>query len=183
MTRILAVAQNELMGLLRSKFFIVGLLVVPVLVGGVMAFMTYASSRVDREDRRFAVIDRTGLIYPAIEAAAARHNEESGEGLRRTGPHFLPERVEGSDDLTPALSDRVRRGDLFAFVIIPRAVLNPTATETVKYYSANTSYTRLSSWLSTNVGSEIQRVPSSALEAVDEAQLMIDPSSGAARQP
>ena len=161
MTRILAVAQNELLGLLRSKFFIVGLVVVPVLVGGVMAFMGYASSRVDREDRHFGVVDRTGVIYPAIESAAARHNEQAGSGMGRSGPHFLPERLDAAapndEDLTARLSDQVRRGDLFGFLVIPADVLDATSTAPVKYFSANTSYTTLSSWLSSTVGAEIQR--------------------------
>ena len=162
MTRILAVAQNELLGLLRSKFFIIGLLVVPVLVGGVTAFMAYASSRVDREDRKFAVLDRTGQLYPAIASAALRRNQESGEGLTRTGPHFMPElvppAVAAGDDAEAALSDRVRRGELFAFVVIPASVLDTDSKAPVKYYSENTSYARLSSWLSTTVGAEIQRL-------------------------
>ena len=162
MTRILAVAQNELLGLLRSKFFIIGLLVVPLLVGGVTAFMAYASSRVDREDRRFAVLDSTGKLYPAIASAAVVRNQESGNGLTRTGPHFLPELVAPASpanaDETAALSDRVRSGDLFAFVVIPVSALDADSKEPVKYYSANTSYTRLSGWLSTTVSAEIQRL-------------------------
>ncbi|MEO7191868.1 MAG: ABC transporter permease [Vicinamibacterales bacterium] len=162
MRRVLIVAQNEVLGLVRSKFFIIGILVMPVCVGVLMTFLGYASSRVDHADRRFAVLDRTGVLYPAVQEAAAQYNREKGEGAERSGPHFLPEPVAdtaGQDDaaLLAGLSDRVRRGDLFAFVEIPAGALDPGSTAAVKYYTQNTSYVRLSTWLASTLDGQVQQ--------------------------
>jgi hypothetical protein len=142
MTRILVVAQNELLGLVRSKFFILGILIMPILVGIIMAVMGYASSRVDRSDRRFAVVDHTGVLYPILAEAAASHDREVGEGPTRTGPHFLPEPISAETagpDTAARLSERVRDGELFAFVEIPADVLDAGSSSRVAYYSQNTS--------------------------------------------
>jgi ABC-2 type transport system permease protein len=45
------------------------------------------------------------------------------------------------------LSERVRRGELFAFVEFPRNVVDPAAAAPIKYYSDHPSYSALSQWL------------------------------------
>src|SRR5690606_17126437 len=139
--------------LVRSKFFILGIVVMPLLVFGVITLIGFVERRVDRGDRRFAVIDGTGELADVVAAAAAAHNTEVGTGTDRMGPHFLPELVDPGeqplDALRLDLSDRVRRGELFAFVYIPAGVLDAGDPATpLHYYSENTSYERLSSWLS-----------------------------------
>jgi ABC-type Na+ efflux pump permease subunit len=160
-SRILVIAETEFLGLVRNKFFIIGLLVMPVLMGVLMAAMSYAGGRIDRADRRFAVVDRTGELFETIAAAAARRNAEQGNGRSRTGPHFLAEQVafegQSSETLALELSDRVRNGELFAFVEIPGDLLEPQASSSIAYYSENTSYERLSSWLGGLLDQEVQR--------------------------
>jgi ABC-2 type transport system permease protein len=161
MSRVLVIATTEFLTLVRSKFFLVGILVVPALMGVLMGFMRYANTRVDRADRPFAVIDRTGVLYDAIEAAAREHNDTAGPDSTAPGPRFLPTRVDpaGRDplQLEADLSDRVRRRELFAFVEIPAAVLEPGSGQTLRYYSESTSYQRLSTWLASVLDEAIER--------------------------
>jgi ABC-2 type transport system permease protein len=161
MSRMITIATTEFLSLVRSRFFIIGIVVMPLLVVGVMSGLGYVDRRVDRGDRRFAVIDETGVIYPTIMAEAAKQQAESGSGRNRTGPHFIPEQTAAQgrshEALTIDLSDRIRRGEIFAFVYIPAGVLDPAATSAIEYYSHNTAYVRLSSWLSRVVGESIQQ--------------------------
>jgi len=163
MKRILTIAQTEFLALVRSRFFIIGILVMPVLVGAVTTGLGYVDRRVDRGDRRFAVIDETGLFYSTIETEAAKQRAESGSGAARTGPHFIPvadlsfHGPPSHDRETLRLSEQVKRGELFAFVYIPATVLDPAAKQPIEYYSQNTSYVRLSSWVSRVVGDAIQQ--------------------------
>lgn len=170
MSRILTVAESEFLTLVKTKFFLISLILVPVLMGGLMFFMQYAESGADREDRRFAVVDRTGILYESVTSAAADFNAEAGEGESRTGPHFLPERVDAAgrspDEVAVELSERVRRKELFAFVDIPPAVLEPAGGEergeaaasadptaspgaalAIRYHSEQTAYAALPNWL------------------------------------
>ncbi len=159
MTRVLVIARTEFLALVRSKFFLLGIIVVPIIMFGFITAIQMVEHRVDREDRRFAVIDATGELYATIEEAARAHNAEAGEA-DRTGPHFLPERVEADgrnfDELTVELSDRVRNGELLAFVYLPPDVLEPDGGA-IRYYTQNTSYTRLSSWLTSTLNDTIQQ--------------------------
>src|SRR4051812_27072099 len=113
MTRVLTIATTEFLRLARSKAFIIGILLMPVLFGVMMLFTSYAERHVDLENRRLAVVDGTGVLYEPLAAAADRFNKASGDGAERTGPHFVTERIDqGSRDLNDLrldLSDRVRR--------------------------------------------------------------------------
>ena len=161
MKRVLIIAEAEFLALVRTKFFIIGILVMPVLIGGLFAFLGYAEKQTDRTERHFAVLDGTGALYATLSKAAEQYNRESGEGSAQAGPHFLPENVDSAgrsaDDLRIEESARVRRQEIFAFVEIPKSVLDPDAKESVRYYSESTSYTRLSRWLDSTLNAEIEQ--------------------------
>ena len=127
MSRILTVAETEFLSLIRTKAFIIGILLVPVLMVLFITFMNYAEEHVAVTDRKSAVIDETGVLFEPLQRAAAEHNEEAGAGEDKTGPHFLLERVDpGSrtkDDVAVELSGRVKSKDLFAFVELPPDIL------------------------------------------------------------
>ena len=81
MKRILTVAQSEFMTLVKTKAFIIGILMTPALMTGFITFMSYAEGHVDTTDRAVAVIDQTGVLYEPLAKAVARHNEEAGAGV------------------------------------------------------------------------------------------------------
>ena len=177
MRRVFTIAQTELMALVRTKFFLISVFLMPVLVGGLMTFLSMAGESADVADRRFAVVDETGVLYDGIARAAAEQNRGASEGGVRTSPYFLPERADrGSrtaDQLNVDLSGRVRDKALFAFVDIPKDVLEPGSTSAIKYYSERTSYTKLSRWLEKVVNEEVQkaRFASSGVDPALVAQL------------
>jgi ABC-2 type transport system permease protein len=189
MTRVLTIAASEFLRLARSKAFIIGILLMPVLFGVMMLFTRYAERHVDLEDRRLAVVDGTGVLYDPLVAAAADFNKESGEGADRTGPHFLLERIDqGARDLNELkleLSNRVRKKELFAFVIIPPAAITATSAATdqrdkarrarragktttpddkdlrkkddVQYYTETIAYDAMPDWLTETLNDEISK--------------------------
>jgi len=167
--RVAAIARTEFLGLVRSKMFVIGIVFMPLLVIGFGFTMSMLEDRVDREDRRFAVVDMSDRLYSTISAAAAAHNADAGEGEDRTGPHYLPERVLGDghlrDDVLVDLSGRVREGELFAFLYLPADVASPGG-RSMQYYSENTSYLQLPSWLEEILNEAIQeqRLTSAGLD-------------------
>ena len=60
MRKVLAVARTEYLNAVRSKAFIIGLLLMPVLMGGAIVVNEFLEDRVDVEDRKIAVLDHTG---------------------------------------------------------------------------------------------------------------------------
>src|SRR5262245_16623317 len=161
MSRILVVATTEFLTLVKTKAFIIGILMLPVLLGLSFGFQIFAARHADVEDHAFAVIDQTGVLYPVIAQAAEDHNKKSGSGKERTGPYFVPSQIElsGRDegDVKAELSSRVRKKSLFAFVEIPAQVLDlsGTAPDQVDYYTETPSYTDLPEWLNSVLQKEI----------------------------
>jgi ABC-2 type transport system permease protein len=157
MNRVLIVATTEFLTLVRTKAFIIGLLMLPVLIVLSIGFQVFAARQGDVDDHRFAVIDRTGELFDALAAAAADHNVASGLTAPRKGPHFLPERVDPAAADTVALSGRVRSKDLFAFVDIPATALDVSRTDPdqIRYYTETPSYTALPDWLHSTLEHEI----------------------------
>ena len=127
MRRILTVAETEFLQLVRTKAFIIGILIVPVMMVAFISFMNYAEEHVDTTDRTVAVIDGTGVLYDGLAARAAKHNLEAGEGDAKKEPHFLLRKVDTSgrdrDAVMVDLSGEVRAKTLFAFVEIPAGFL------------------------------------------------------------
>jgi ABC-2 type transport system permease protein len=151
-TRVLTIAAAEFEQAVRSRAFLAGLLAVPLLMA--LAFGIQAlTARRDTSERRFAIVDRTGVLGPVlVEAARESNAREVSPTGRRTGPSFLPELVtadtQAPDALRLALSERVRTGDLFAFVEIPADVLTAQAEAPhLQYHTEYPTYQALPDWL------------------------------------
>ena len=139
----LIVAVPEFTTLVRSKAFIVGLLMMPVFSGVAIGVQKFTKDAVDIKDRRFVVVDRTGALYAPIKAAADEWNARVRAADLQTAPLFLPSEVnvEDHDDRAlAALSDRVRTDEIYAFVEIPATALDPA---TASCYSNHPAYDAL----------------------------------------
>ena len=158
MRKVLTIAIAEFEQAVRSRAFIIGLLAVPLLMTGAF-FVQSLTARRDTSERRFAIVDRTGVVAPVLVEAALAHNTEARTAAGRiTGPQFLPEVVQpgeqAPEQLRLSLSDRVRRGELFAFVEIPAdamATAAPDAREEdeprLQYFTEYPTYQALPEWL------------------------------------
>jgi ABC-type Na+ efflux pump permease subunit len=107
------------------------------------------------------VLDHSGQIEPALKAAAEQHNAGvEGKDGKATGPRFEPVPTEASagptDAALLALSDRVRKGELYAFVEIPAEVTRPGPGAEVKYFSDNPNDNALRGWLTTVVNDSVR---------------------------
>jgi ABC-2 type transport system permease protein len=150
MRTILIVAAFEFWSTVRRRSFLVGLLLVPLLAGLALVLQAVAESRPSTGERRFAVVDRTGSLYDAVSRRAAEQH----------APAFVPSLVapgsRPADDVRADLSDRVERGDLFAFVEIPPDALDPAARAKILYFSNQPTYDALPAFLSDALGDEIR---------------------------
>ncbi|HEY7313812.1 MAG TPA: ABC transporter permease [Gemmataceae bacterium] len=125
MRKMLVVAVREYLAAVRTKAFVISLIVMPILMGG-SAFMQWLLRDIrDTTPKTFAVVDRTPgeQLRKEIEEIAAQHND----------PPFKIERVtpsEARDEQRAELSERVRKGDYFGFLDIGAHVLEPASAET-----------------------------------------------------
>jgi len=159
MTRVLTIAQSEFLTLIKTKAFIIGIFMMPVLMFGFITFMGYAERHVDTEPQALAVIDQSGAFYDALARAAEDHNREAGSGETQTAPHFVLSRVDlagrSKDDAAVELSARIKDKNLFAFVEIPANLIDPASKEPIRYYGQSTNDRPLVQWLQTTLNDEI----------------------------
>ncbi|MFO0909755.1 MAG: ABC transporter permease, partial [Isosphaeraceae bacterium] len=154
-------ATTEFGSAIRTKSFLIGLLLLPVIMGASILVQKMAAERVDTRPRTFALIDHAGGLEPAIRTAAEAHNADvvDKNGIAK-GPRFELQPAgklsDDGDEARLALSDRVRKGELYAFLEIPRAIEAPGSKEEVKYYSDNPNDDALRGWL-TGVVNELVR--------------------------
>ena len=182
MGKILAIARSEYLTAVRSKAFLAGLILMPVFMGGTLIVTAITKKTADVTPRRFAVVDRTGQIYPAIERAAKERNEQQifdktqdGTRSRQLRPEFLPELFvpspEQAGQVDIDLSKRVREGRIFAFVTIGSQVISLAGEDTeINYHSLAPTFRELPGWLERviNAAAKDARFAQSAL---DRAQI------------
>lgn len=158
MKKILIVAQSEFATLVRTKAFIIGIILLPVVMGGSMLLARATSNTTDDTERTFAILDHTRALGAGLaEVAGATGPQGNGE----QGAKFVPVQISvdgrNIDDLRLELSDKVRRKELFAFVEIPADILEPQSRAQVLYYSDHPSYLALPVWLRSVTGQLVQR--------------------------
>jgi ABC-2 type transport system permease protein len=136
--KIFVIAAREFGAAVKTKAFLVSLVLMPLLMFGGILVQRVAGKMGDIKTKRIAVIDRTpgGELGGVLAEAADRRNEKdildpaTGAQLKAK---ILVERVEPTDagDAEALarqrleLSERVRQDELFAFIEIGEKILEP----------------------------------------------------------
>src|SRR5262249_38078079 len=156
---------SEFLTMIRSKGFIIGILLLPILMGTSIAVQTFSRKHVDVTARNFAVVDATGELYPVIAANAEARNAYVEAHPETPMPKFIPIRGPSesrpSDELRLELSDKIRNGELYAFVEIPQSVLNTESVvggqAKIAYYSDKPTDEDLRYWVTIKLNEELRR--------------------------
>jgi ABC-2 type transport system permease protein len=176
---VLLIAKRDYLQMVRSKAYLMGLILLPLLFGGGFLFIPLAN-RGNARDMRVAVLDGTGVSAAAVIQAAQDANRKAMDDApfgSQGMPRYFFEEVKPEPDRTAqllALSDRVRRGELFLALDISPEALRPTKDSKeapVRYYSNSgglVDQTRL--WLPAAVNDGLRRVRLSQL-GVDAARI------------
>jgi ABC-2 type transport system permease protein len=172
----LIVALSEFTTLTRSKAFLIGIILMPIFMVIAFTVQKFTRNATDINDRRFVVVDRTGVLYAPLAAAAEEWNGNASAAGVQTAPHFVPSAAtfaEGDDRARAELSDRVKREEIYAFVEIPADALDPASSGRIRYYSNHPAYRILPGWISSAVNREItnQRFRAAAVDRALVARL------------
>lgn len=176
MNKVLAIARAEFVQAVMSKAFLIGIFIMPLFMGGGIAFQAAMEDRVDLTPRKLAVVDPSGELWATLEAAAAARNEHGiwaleedgdpqGEGDLESGerkqmrPKFILERYEPSGDERPDvfLSDRVREDELHGFALLDPSILGGEESERpFAYHTDEPTFTELPKWLEGVVNQDVR---------------------------
>jgi ABC-type Na+ efflux pump permease subunit len=167
--KIRTVAAHEFRAAVQTKAFLISIIMLPLIWGGSI-FIQIFVRKSDVRTLRCAVLDHTGRLYPALEAANALRNRSilNPDGSLNQSPFEIEPATVSSGQSTDAallaLSDRVRRGELFAFLEIPTEILQPAPDQpaqlapSVRYHSQTPNEDRLRDWIAPVINAEAERL-------------------------
>jgi ABC-2 type transport system permease protein len=131
MHKILTIARRDYLATVRTKAFVFGLVIAPMLFGGGSIAMTFFKGQPDLKDRHVAIIDHTGVVAGPLVGAAREKNDRELFGKithQQIAPRYVFEVIApaaNSRDQLLELSGRVRRKQLAAFLEIGKDALRP----------------------------------------------------------
>ncbi len=150
--KIWVVGSTEFGTSVRTKSFLIGVLFMPLITGLSIALQAFTAGRVDNRTRTFAVIDNTGVLYPAIEASLRTYNEQAIDNQGKLSrPMLSLEKVDATIQGPAAsleLSDRIRAGSstlMPSFRRRPSSLRPPTGTGLSRSSITRTTRTTTSS--------------------------------------
>jgi len=178
MNKILTLFKREYRAAVRTKSFIISLVLVPLLMGGGLLAVFIMEKNQDTDDKRIVVIDHSGLMADRLKEALDLRNQqdiydqESGEKVR---PAYIVEFI--APDITDkmsqqsALSERVKNAELHAFIEIGPDVLHPSGTSGgyLKYYSEHSFMDNVRDWFRNTINGHLQQLRVAELN-LDEEQ-------------
>jgi ABC-2 type transport system permease protein len=182
MWKVLKLVGREYRASVRTKGFIIGLALAPILMSGSMIAMILFRGKVDTADKQIAIIDRSGVVAGVVLAAAETRNDElvyDKETGEKVKPAYIVE-IINPDDIDPAmqrleLSDEIRSRRLHAFVEVGPGVLSPQAdpkSARITYHAENAAIDEVRGWVSGRINNHLRflRLTSAGVEenAVEE---------------
>ncbi|MEJ2237295.1 MAG: ABC transporter permease [Gemmatimonadales bacterium] len=167
MPRVLRVAWREYKATVKTKGFIIGLVLAPVVMGGSAIGMALFKDRVDTRDKSIVVIDHSGVLADVLVRAAEQRNSsqvfdnESGDKVR---PAYLVQIAKPWVDRSAqllALSDRVRAGELHGILEIGEGVLHPRhdpRMARIEYHAQSPAIDEVRQWIGRPINDELRRL-------------------------
>lgn len=168
MRKIIVIAKREYNAAVKTRGFLISLIMLPILMGASMAISMLSQNRVDTDDKRIVVIDHSGLFREALSQRADEHNEKDiyrEPGHEKTGPAYILEFAEtdssGLQRLKLELSERVKTKVLTGFLEIGPGVLHPDDNPEnayLRFYSEGSILDGTSNWFNEPINSHLRKL-------------------------
>lgn len=159
MRKVVVIALREYLAAVRSKAFIIGIIMMPVLMSGGALAQLVLGDQVDLTPKRFAIVDRTpGQHFAALLQEKATERNEAADAHKRPAFVIVDEPVAGETDwqaLRFRLSERVRAGELTGILEIgPDVVFGAAETAGLRYQSNRPAYQDFARWANEQINRE-----------------------------
>ncbi|MEA3287186.1 MAG: ABC transporter permease [Candidatus Marinimicrobia bacterium] len=167
MYKIWRLALREYIAAVKTKGFIIGLVMLPIFMSGSIIAMALLKDHVDTRTRHVVVIDETHQLGHILVAAAEQRNEtaifdeENGE---QNQPEYLIELQQVESDLTlqmSQLSDRIRDAEIHAFLHIGASAIHPGVdpeNSQINYHSESAALDDVRRWIRGPINDHLRRL-------------------------
>ncbi len=168
MRKIIVLAKREYNSAVRTKGFIIGLLLAPVFMGGSLIVFALMKDKVDLTEKHITIIDQSGLITEYLSNAVEErnkseiYNKETGDQIKPAyNVQFInPDTTRGFEQKLE-LSDKVRSKKLHAFIEIGPDILHPgidPVRSGIRYYSENSALDPVRDWFAGSINNRIRQL-------------------------
>ena len=168
MRKTLRIAGREYRASVRTKGFIIGIALAPIMMSGSIIAMALFRGKVDTTDKVIAVIDHSGVAVETLLQAAEERNAAvvyDEEKAKKVKPAYYLEIINPDTADLPALrlqlSNRVRAHQLQGFVEIGSAVLAPGSDPgngRIVYHAENAPIDEVRGWLNGTINNYLRHL-------------------------
>ncbi|TSA35226.1 MAG: ABC transporter permease [Porphyromonadaceae bacterium] len=173
MNKTLVIAKREYRAAVRTKGFLVTLLLLPVFMGGSLLVMALTKDKVDLTDKRIAVVDQSGIMGENLKKRAELRNEldlkDTVTGEKKYPAYFIdlvaPDTVDPNGQKL-RLSDQVRNKETDAFIQIGPDIIHPVPgneKSRIFYFSENSLMDETKNWIGSVLNEKIREIRVSEL--------------------
>lgn len=183
------IAGREYLAAVRTKTFVIGILIMPVMMGGSLLLQWLLGDLVDTQDKRFAVVDRAGRpeLMQTLQAGIEAHNQsihDKTTGEQRAAKWVVEVVEAGSSNEEQtgeqrfALSQRVRDGELIGFLELlkPQGDKPAAAVVVLRYHTNRPTYNDFSAMADSKLSEYLRKKQAGGAKLTDEeVQRLIKP--------
>ena len=167
MRKIFILTKREFLTAVRTKSFLIGLIIAPIFMGGSFLVIKLFEDKVDIVDKNIVVIDHSGIMAEPLMTISEERNKEifDPETNEKIRPAYNLEIIEPKatnfEQQKLVLSQRVRNKELHAFVEIGPEILHPGEDREkyrMYYYSENSMMDDIRNWISRAINNQVRKL-------------------------
>ena len=168
MSRIFRLIVREYKMTVRTKGFIIGLIIMPIVMCGSVITIRLIGDSTNTSDQRVAIVDHSGIVGEKLIELAEEYNNGavyhkiSGKKIR---PAYLFELIlpnsQSPIEQRLELSNLVRNGKYYAFIEIGSAVINPSSDSSeykIAYHAKNAAMDKIPRWMLSPLNNHIKKL-------------------------
>jgi ABC-2 type transport system permease protein len=165
MNKSLIIAKREYLAAVRTKGFLIALILLPVFMGGGLLVFTLLKDRTDVSDKKIIILDNSKVFKDyLLEITDLRnkneiYNDRGEKILPAIYLEFVTSDTAGSNEQKLKLSNRIRNKDIHAFIEIGSDVVHPTPGEEnsqIFYYAENASLDNIRGWFNNAINNKLR---------------------------
>jgi len=157
MNKTFVIAKREYRAAVRTKGFLITLLLLPFIMGGSLLVFAFMKDTVDLTDKRIVVLDQSGLLGNNLKIKANERNMfniTDSVTKEKNQPAYYIDLLDPDTSDPRAqkliLSDQVRNKEIYAFIQIGPEIIHPSGQNEkgrIFYFSENSLMDETRNWI------------------------------------
>jgi ABC-2 type transport system permease protein len=178
MHKILILFKREYLAAVKTKSFVISLVLVPIFMAGSFVMMMIMDKNEDTDDKKFAVIDHSGILTDILKESAKNRNENeifNNETGEKTSPAYILDFIEPNkqDPLNQKLeiSEKIRDKEYMGLVEIGKDIFTPYLQDGesyLRYYSEHSFMDDVRHWFGNTINNYLRQERIKALNLPQE---------------